>query len=85
MASMRVVGELPSWSPALAPLVVSRPRLVMGRSCAGRRVQGRCDPLVGGCVGGLNRKNPVGSPFIPLIARHRQEGNFSNSSDPKPG
>ena len=31
VASMRVVGELPSWSPALVPLVVSRPRLAMGR------------------------------------------------------
>ena len=62
---------------------------VVGRKienvAAGRRVQGRCGPLVGGCVGGLNRKNPVGSPFIPLIARHRQERHFSNSSDPKPG
>ena len=81
MASMPVMGELPSWSPALVPLVVSRPRLAMGRSCAGRRVQGRCGPRVRGRVGGLNRKNPAGSPFIPLIARHRQEGHFSNSSD----
>ena len=82
VANMRVMGELPSWSPALAPLAVSRPRLAMGRSCAGRRVQDRRGPLVRGRVGGLNRKGPVGSPFIPLIARHRQEGHFRNSSDP---
>ena len=28
---MRVMGELLSWFPALAPLAVSHPRLAMGR------------------------------------------------------